>query len=150
MVSSLFGFFIKDYEYQGNGDLDRNNGRFCITPDYPNGTYAYFATINPTENETSGTFKNFRAPQFPYLIGDKYASDIDPWNFVETNGQDFRDLNSLNLRRNTYPYKLSKPGASYEGVYQSRDRVLQETVVNYSTSSISKITSSKVLELVIK
>ena len=129
------GFFIKDYEYQGNGDLDRNNGRFCITPDYPNGTYAYFATINPTENETSGTFKNFRAPQFPYLIGDKYAADIDPWNFVETNGQDFRDLNSLDLRRNTYPYKLSKPGASYEGVYQSRDRVLQETVVNYSTSS---------------
>ena len=56
-------------------------------------------------------------------------------NFVETNGQDFRDLNSLDLRRNTYPYKLSKPGASYEGVYQSRDRVLQETVVNYSTSS---------------
>ena len=39
------------------------------------------------------------------------------------------------MRRNTYPYKLSKPGASYEGVYQSRDRVLQETVVNYSTSS---------------
>ena len=61
------GFFIKDYEYQGNGDLDRNNGRFCITPDYPNGTYAYFSTINPTENETSGTFKNFRASTVPIL-----------------------------------------------------------------------------------
>ena len=29
------GFFIDDYEYLGNGDLDENNGRFCITPDYP-------------------------------------------------------------------------------------------------------------------
>ena len=34
------GFFIEDYEYLGNGDLDENNGRYCITPDYPNGTFA--------------------------------------------------------------------------------------------------------------
>ena len=47
--------------------LDENNGRYCVTPDYPNGTFAYFATINPNENETSGTFKNFRSPVFPYL-----------------------------------------------------------------------------------
>ena len=58
--------FIDDYEYLGNGDLDENNGRFCITPDYPKGTFAYFATINPNENETSGTFKNFRSPVFPF------------------------------------------------------------------------------------
>ena len=56
------GFFVEDYEYLGDGDLDENNGRYCITPDYPKGTFAYFATINPSENETSGTFKNFRAP----------------------------------------------------------------------------------------
>ena len=89
------GFFVEDYEYLGNGDLDENNGRYCITPDYPNGTFAYFATINPSENETSGTFKNFRAPVFPYLIGANYAAKPDSWNFVETNNQDL-DLNSLN------------------------------------------------------
>ena len=43
------GFFVEDYEYLGDGDLDENNGRYCITPDYPNGTFAYFATINPSE-----------------------------------------------------------------------------------------------------
>src|SRR3954464_3229309 len=26
-------------------DLDEHNGRFCVTPDFPNGTYAYFVSI---------------------------------------------------------------------------------------------------------
>ena len=39
--------------------------------------------LNPSENETSGTFKNFRAPVFPYLIGDNYAAKPDDWNFVK-------------------------------------------------------------------
>ena len=30
--------FFEDYEYLGDGDLDENNGRYCITPDYPTGT----------------------------------------------------------------------------------------------------------------
>ena len=28
--------------------LDINNGRFCVTPEYPQGTYAYFITIDAT------------------------------------------------------------------------------------------------------
>ena len=42
------GFFVEDYVFDDSGDLDIHNGRFCVTPDYPNGTYAYFTTINPT------------------------------------------------------------------------------------------------------
>lgn len=39
------GTFLQDYEYvPGAGDLDMCNGRFCITPDFPKGTYAYFLT----------------------------------------------------------------------------------------------------------
>ncbi|WP_082114207.1 YHYH protein [Kiloniella litopenaei] len=39
------GSFIQDYEYRrGFGDLDECNGRFCVTPEYPEGTYAYFLT----------------------------------------------------------------------------------------------------------
>ncbi|MCA9069363.1 MAG: YHYH protein, partial [Planctomycetaceae bacterium] len=39
------GTFVADYEYiQGSGDLDECNGRFAITPDFPEGTYAYFLT----------------------------------------------------------------------------------------------------------
>ena len=38
-------FFIEDFKWVDSTDesvLDRNNGRFCVTPDFPNGTYAYF------------------------------------------------------------------------------------------------------------
>jgi len=127
------GFFTDDFEYLGNGDLDENNGRYCITPDYPKGTFAYFATINPSENETSGTFKNFRAPVFPYLIGDNYAAKPDEFNFIETNNQDL-DLNTLGLRRNTNPYKLEGSGADYEGIHDSRKLVDQEIEVNYASA----------------
>ncbi|MHC4876780.1 MAG: YHYH protein [Planctomycetota bacterium] len=39
------GTFVNDYEFvDGLGQLDECNGRFCITPEYPEGTYAYFLT----------------------------------------------------------------------------------------------------------
>ncbi len=39
------GTFVNDYEFvDGLGQLDECNGRFCVTPDFPDGTYAYFLT----------------------------------------------------------------------------------------------------------
>ncbi len=39
------GAFTRDYEFvEGSGTLDECNGRFCITPEFPEGTYAYFLT----------------------------------------------------------------------------------------------------------
>lgn len=39
------GTFIADYEYmEGQGSLDECNGRFTKTPEFPQGTYAYFLT----------------------------------------------------------------------------------------------------------
>lgn len=39
------GAFIQDYEFvAGSGDLDACNGRLGVTPEYPDGTYAYFLT----------------------------------------------------------------------------------------------------------
>ncbi len=39
------GTWVQDYEYvEGAGDLDQCNGRTCVTPEYPEGTYAYFVT----------------------------------------------------------------------------------------------------------
>ncbi len=41
------GTFTQDWAYTaGAGDLDECNGRFGITPDYPQGTYAYFITAD--------------------------------------------------------------------------------------------------------
>lgn len=58
------GSLIEDYQYiHRSGTLDENNGRFCVTPDYPNGTYAYFVTIDSDNT-----------PVFPYIIGENYYS----------------------------------------------------------------------------
>jgi|694.fasta_scaffold02948_8 hypothetical protein len=111
------GFFVDDYEYLGNGDLDANNGRFCVTPDYPEGTYAYFATFSK-KNSTSGTFKNYKEPQFPYLIGQNYAANPDEYNFNKFNNQS-KNINTNQYHRNTYPYRLGDFGALYEGLYQN-------------------------------
>lgn len=41
------GFYIEDYEFlDTNWELDECNGRFGVTPEYPNGTYYYVMTDN--------------------------------------------------------------------------------------------------------
>ena len=62
-VSSTFplGYFREDYEYiaqAGQDYLDEHNGRFCITPEYPNGIYCYFATVDANWNSA-----------YPYVVG---------------------------------------------------------------------------------
>jgi hypothetical protein len=64
LFSYPWGIFIQDYYYAGTGDLDRSNGRYCVTPDYPAGTYAYFTAFNTSTGRTS----------YPYIIGDYYKS----------------------------------------------------------------------------
>ena len=41
------GTFVRDYEYEaGAGTLDECNGRMTVTPEFPDGTYAYFLTVD--------------------------------------------------------------------------------------------------------
>ncbi len=68
VITYPLGTFIEDYEWKpsvntGKTELDENNGRFCVTPDYPNGVYAYFLTID-SDN----------IPVFPYILGKNYYS----------------------------------------------------------------------------
>lgn len=58
------GSFVDDYEFTlGAGNLDRSNGRFCITPEFPEGTFAYFITVD-----------NFGNPLYPYIVGETFNS----------------------------------------------------------------------------
>ena len=69
------GFFVEDYSYSEVSDdtvLDENNGRFGITPEFPEGTYAYFATVDSTQAASAGAFANYKQPVLPYLIGENY------------------------------------------------------------------------------
>lgn len=46
-----------------NPDLDQHNGRYCVTPDFPSGTYAYFTSID-----------SLSRPAFPYTVGFTYSN----------------------------------------------------------------------------
>jgi hypothetical protein len=61
------GRYMEDNDFLGDHgiapgtntyDLDEYNGRYCVTPEFPNGTYAYFVSIS-----SNGV------PTFPYNIG---------------------------------------------------------------------------------
>lgn len=56
------GYFREDYEFIAHpGDptyLDEHNGRVCKTPEYPNGIYCYFATVDANHNSA-----------YPYVVG---------------------------------------------------------------------------------
>ncbi|UNH61325.1 baseplate wedge initiator [Synechococcus phage S-SZBM1] len=70
------GTFVADYVYTfQTGDLDQYNGRFCKTPEYPNGIYAYFVTIDESD---AGL------PVFPYIIGPEFNSVVDTWNLGQS------------------------------------------------------------------
>jgi len=137
------GFFVEDYEFVNNGDLDEHNGRFCVTPDYPDGVYAYFATINPGNVETSFPFKNYKIPVFPYLIGNTFKSKPNEFNFSSISNQVSYDFNNSEWFRNTSPYKLSENNAYYE--YLLQPNKIREQKINITNVSKGNITFVGVL-----
>jgi YHYH protein len=66
------GRYIEDYEFLGDlgriqgtdFDLDRHNGRTCVTPEFPNGTYAYYVTIDASGKAV-----------FPYTVGRQFRGN---------------------------------------------------------------------------
>lgn len=80
-VSASFpiGWYAEDFDYLGDRikpssgqlfqqgvdfDLDKPNGRTCVTPEFPGGTYAYFIPV-----DANG------APAFPFSIGRYWHGD---------------------------------------------------------------------------
>ena len=65
------GHFSEDYDYLGDlgysqgvdFDLNKYNARYCVTPEYPDGTWAYFVSI-----KADGT------PWYPYNVGRWYMA----------------------------------------------------------------------------
>ena len=78
-TSYPLGQYREDYEYTApvsEDYLDDHNGRFCVTPEYPAGTYAYFCTVDANHNSA-----------YPYAVGptfygNKVATTVN--NITET------------------------------------------------------------------
>ncbi|MGV9002805.1 YHYH protein [Flavobacterium sp.] len=63
------GYFREDYEFVAHpvdpSYLDAHNGRFCVTPEYPNGIYCYFATVDANHKST-----------YPYVVGPTFYGNV--------------------------------------------------------------------------
>ncbi len=71
------GVYREDWEYvASSGMLDDHNGRFCKTPEYPNGVYAYFTTVDDT-----------LGPRYPMYVGQTFYGVITQGNMGPNGGQ---------------------------------------------------------------
>tara|TARA_R100001082_G_scaffold40502_1_gene21435 strand:- start:10224 stop:23180 length:12957 start_codon:yes stop_codon:yes gene_type:complete len=118
------GFFVEDYKFTNSGDLDQNNGRFGKTPEFPDGIYAYFATLD-TNND----------PQFPYFVGDAYRSVP-----LDQNMDQSFDFSQSDLIRNTFPYKVADPNADNDFIIETNEISRQKSIIESVTSgSVEKL-----------
>ena len=137
-------YFIEDFTWNTNTDekyLDANNGRFGITPEFPKGTYAYFATFDTSLiSDSSDPFNGYKRPAFPYLIGDKYWAQPNTFNTLSKNNQDKIDLNTTKWVRNTEPYELLQDDSYYDYLKQSHKYITQEGEIVYaSEGAVEKV-----------
>lgn len=71
------GSFLEDYEYVASGaDLDYYNGRYCKTPEYPNGIYAYFVNADDNGNGV-----------YPFVVGVRYYGNVIATNLGPGSGK---------------------------------------------------------------
>lgn len=88
------GYYLEDYEFiEGLGDLDAHNGRFCITPEYPEGIYAYFVTLDESGDAV-----------YPYTMGPEYYGTVQPGNTGPMSGH-----NTISETVETY-LSIGEPG----------------------------------------
>lgn len=90
-VSEAFpmGWYMQDFDFLGdNGyvqgttfDLDECNGRWCVTPEFPDGTYAYFVTLDESLE-----------PAYPYIIGRQYYGVKQGGNYAAASTVGFNEL----------------------------------------------------------
>ena len=100
----------------------------CVTPDFPNGTYAYFTTIDTTAS-SDGLFKGFKRPIFPYLIGESFNSKPNEFNYDNNSNETNYDVRQHGWRRNTYPYSLNKNNSGYDYLQKPYDFVDSDSTI---------------------
>lgn len=116
-----FGFFIQDYQFDNSGDLDEYNGRFIVNEDFPDGTYAYFSTIDSLGN-----------PEYPYQLGSYFKGLVDETT-VLSNYKYSSIGKELNLVRNTSPYYLNSNSSYYNIINNVDEKYKQEFIVDVIT-----------------
>ncbi len=84
----FLGYFREDYEFIADTSqdyLDEHNGRTCVTPEYPNGTYAYFCTVDANWNSS---YPYAVGPTFSGMVEDRLVNSIGETTTVYIEGSD--------------------------------------------------------------
>jgi len=123
------GSFTNDYTYvHKSGSLDENNGRFCVTPDFPQGTYAYFITIDSAQK-----------PIYPYFLGENFYSLPVDSNYNS-------NINQNDVPKNSKRFFIPGMPRNGEGVYAEIAGVKSGTIdsISLDRSSDNFSVNSKV------
>ena len=132
------GFFVNDWDYTADQDLDEYNGRFCKTPEFPDGIYAYFCTIESSDSSTA-PFTNSREPLYPYVLNG-YKFKVNEFNQNPNSIQNLPILNSGSVVRNTYPYKFGLAASGYDYLVRNNLEDTEVTVRSINKVGISSVT----------
>ena len=110
------GYFREDYVFTAPTAatpdyLDVHNGRFCITPEYPNGIYCYFATVDANWNSA-----------YPYVVGPTFYGVVTGakvtsitetvTTFIPSTTTGINDANLKDVNISVFP----NPGSDYLAV----------------------------------
>lgn len=124
------GYFIEDYVYNPNLQstnneiyLDEYNGMFINNrKDFPNGTYAYFCTLDEG------------SPSFPYIIGPEFKNLVNEINYDPNYNQniDFKDKKYI---KNTSSLYLTDSSSGYDCIKALDEKYKQEIVIKNVLSS---------------
>jgi len=149
------GSFIEDYEFvEGDDDdLDIHNGRFSITPEFPQGRYCYFATSESYDPITNALVESAAAFNdsigfngFPYFIGDEYASEYDDYmNTVCRTNNKIPSVFTRSFEKDIAPIVQNGvtlfPGLAHNDEYPQQNDNTSKTIARTSTVSSGSVDS---------
>lgn len=140
------GYFREDYAYTAPTAaqpdyLDDHNGRFCKTPEYPGGTYAYFCTVDAHWNSA-----------YPYAVGPtfygtktaaKVTSITEPVTKFTPSGLSVQpgtgDMDVTAFPNPTSDFIAVQTGAALQeslnvDIYDMQGRLLQSAFINQGST----------------
>jgi len=134
-TSYPLGRYIEDNDYLGDlgfvpgtntFDLDEYNGRWCVTPEFPGGTYAYFNAISANG-----------APVYPYNVGRQFYGNPTAGTATtisETVVTNFLGNTNLASRLNSPSVNSSKVTLTWSAVEGGSYQV--EATTNFSSWTV--------------
>ena len=128
------GLYVQDYVYKATGDLDEYNGRFCKTDEFPEGTYAYFSTIENADTAAPP----IAGLAYPYITKSHY-NQTDSFNYDSLHSQADVIINTGDYKRNVTHLGLNDPSREYVFLDDSMSSDVKVTIKDIKPSRIGSV-----------